>query len=94
MTNPEHGISNTLDEKHDVEHIDQEEFGQHMHIARKEAPPLVRDLTPEDKVHLEAKLRRKIDLRLMPMVIIMYGPGSRDRASLRPNQLNRFPGTF
>ena len=63
-----------LDEKRDVEHIDQEEFGQHMHIPKREAPPLVRDLSPEERAEMEKKLRRKIDLRLMPMVIIMYVP--------------------
>ncbi|KAK7722657.1 hypothetical protein SLS57_004862 [Botryosphaeria dothidea] len=72
MTNSDHEINATLDEKRDIEHIDAEELGQHMHIPKREAPELVRDLSAEERTRLEIKLRRKIDLRLMPMVIIMY----------------------
>lgn len=74
MTNSDHEINATLDEKRDIEHIDAEELGQHMHIPKREAPELVRDLSAEERTRLEIKLRRKIDLRLMPMVIIMYEP--------------------
>ncbi|KAL1642936.1 hypothetical protein SLS58_005178 [Diplodia intermedia] len=78
----------TLDEKRDVETIDQEEFGQHMHIPKGEAPPLVRDLTPEQRTEMEAKLRRKIDLRLMPMIIIMYILNYIDRNNIAAARLS------
>ncbi|OJD30853.1 pantothenate transporter liz1 [Diplodia corticola] len=77
-----------LDEKRDAEHIDQEEFGQHMHIPKREAPPLVRDLTPEQRTEMEAKLRRKIDLRLMPMIIIMYILNYIDRNNIAAARLS------
>jgi hypothetical protein len=35
-------------------------------------PELVARMSPEERIHIEAKLKRKIDLRLMPMIIIMY----------------------
>ena len=35
-------------------------------------PPLVAAMTPERRAEAEAKMRRKIDMRLMPMVILMY----------------------
>lgn len=36
------------------------------------APPLVAAMTPEQRVLAEDKLRRKIDIRLLPMIILMY----------------------
>ncbi|KAF2757108.1 MFS general substrate transporter [Pseudovirgaria hyperparasitica] len=47
-----------------------------------EAPPLVRDLTPEGRIALEKKLKRKIDLRLMPMAILMYIMNYLDRNNI------------
>lgn len=35
-----------------------------------EAPEWIRNLSPEDRRSIEAKLKWKIDLRLMPMIII------------------------
>ncbi|GME25154.1 Pantothenate transporter [Neofusicoccum parvum] len=88
MTASEPEISTTLDEKKDIEHIDQDEFGQHMHIPKREAPELVRDLSPEERARLEKKLRRKIDLRLMPMVIIMYILNYIDRNNIAAARLS------
>jgi len=39
---------------------------------RLQAPEFVRSLSPEDREILEKKLKRKIDLRLLPAIIIMY----------------------
>lgn len=39
---------------------------------RKEAPPYVAGLDPEERIRAEKALVRKIDLRLLPMIIIMY----------------------
>lgn len=38
---------------------------------RMEAPPLIRVMTPEERLHAEARLVKKIDFRLLPAVIIM-----------------------
>lgn len=35
-------------------------------------PELVRKMTPEERAEREKKLVRKIDLRLLPMIILMY----------------------
>lgn len=35
-------------------------------------PPLVAAMSKEERVVAEAKMRRKIDIRLMPMIILMY----------------------
>jgi hypothetical protein len=35
-------------------------------------PEILRSMSAEERVALETKLRRKIDLRLLPMIIIMY----------------------
>ena len=38
----------------------------------KEAPASVARLSPEERIAVEEALVRKIDLRLLPMVVIMY----------------------
>jgi hypothetical protein len=35
-------------------------------------PEIIRAMTAEHRAELEKKLRRKIDLRLLPMIILMY----------------------
>jgi hypothetical protein len=37
-----------------------------------EMPEILRNISPENLAKLDKKLRRRIDLRLMPMLIIMY----------------------
>lgn len=52
-------------------------------VTRKmEAPPLIRELSPEGRVALEKQLKRKIDLRLMPMAILMYIMNYLDRNNI------------
>lgn len=36
------------------------------------APPLVAAMTADQRLQAEAKMRRKIDTRLLPMIILMY----------------------
>ncbi|KAL9041398.1 MAG: hypothetical protein Q9180_001304, partial [Flavoplaca navasiana] len=62
------------DEKLDIEHVsntslDPADASQPAR-RRREAPPLVRDLGPEVRAHLEVVLVKKIDLRLLPMLIL------------------------
>jgi hypothetical protein len=47
-----------------------------------EMPPLVAAMTREQRVEAEAKMRRKVDFRLMPMVIIMYIMNYLDRNNI------------
>ncbi len=35
-------------------------------------PEILRNISAEERAKLETSLRRKIDLRLLPMIIIMY----------------------
>lgn len=37
-----------------------------------EPPEILRSMTDEERAEFEKKLRRKIDIRLLPMIIIMY----------------------
>lgn len=45
-------------------------------------PPLVAAMSPEERVHAEAKMRRKIDTRLLPMIILMYIMNYLDRNNI------------
>ena len=51
-----------------------------------EAPEFIRNMTPEERMEVESRLKRKIDFRLMPMIILMYILNYLDRVSpLRPS---------
>jgi hypothetical protein len=39
---------------------------------RAQAPEFIRNLAPEERERLEKELKRKIDFRLLPAIIIMY----------------------
>jgi hypothetical protein len=47
-----------------------------------EVPPLVAAMTPEDRAQQEKSLVRKIDTRLLPMVILMYVMNYLDRNNI------------
>jgi len=51
------------------------------------APELVRNLSLELRQKLETSLRRKIDLRLMPMIVIMYILNYLDRNNIAAARL-------
>jgi hypothetical protein len=50
---------------------------------RFEAPEFIRNWTPEERHAAEKRLKAKIDLRLMPMIILMYIMNYLDRVSPR-----------
>jgi hypothetical protein len=54
---------------------------------RKEAPAYVAGLSPEDREKAERALVRKIDLRLLPMLIIMYILNYLDRNNIVSEKL-------
>ena len=65
-------------------------FGNSIGASRMhgiELPDSLASISPEELAHLEAKLVRKIDIRLLPMLIIMYIMNYLDRnniAAARP----------
>ncbi|KAL8870518.1 MAG: hypothetical protein Q9174_003454 [Haloplaca sp. 1 TL-2023] len=78
----------TTDEKPDIEHAsDTSPTGYPNAKRRREAPPLVRDLSPEERARLESVLVKKIDLRLLPMLIIMYLMNYLDRNNIAAARL-------
>jgi len=46
-----------------------------------EAPEWIRNLSLEERHSIEANLKRKLDIRLMPMIVIMYIMNYLDRVS-------------
>jgi len=46
--------------------------GHVSNVVIRELPPLLRDLSPEELDACEKRLRRKIDLRLLQTLIIIY----------------------
>lgn len=90
FTSPNYGDRNSneiYDEKAAVDMIDRVETAHTQGLTRMEAPELVRNMSPEERAHAEKILVRKIDFRLMPMLVIMYvtrgyrGQGPSDRFS-------------
>jgi len=54
---------------------------------RREAPELVKDLTPGQRFELERALVRKIDLRFLPMIVLMYIMNYLDRNNIAAARL-------
>lgn len=54
---------------------------------KREPPPLVKDLSGEERQRLELALVRKIDLRLLPMIILMYIMNYLDRNNIAAARL-------
>lgn len=59
---------------------------------RKEAPAYVAGLTPEEREQAEKALVRKIDIRLLPMIIIMYILNYLDRNNIVSTSALSLPG--
>ncbi|KAI9721833.1 MAG: hypothetical protein M1812_002169 [Candelaria pacifica] len=77
----------TGDDKYAAERIDSPESHADVPIRIREAPPLVRGLAPEERERLEAELRRKIDFRLLPMVVLIYILNYLDRNNIAAARL-------
>ncbi|KAF4629961.1 hypothetical protein G7Y89_g8185 [Cudoniella acicularis] len=52
-----------------------------------EAPEFIRNMTPEQRLKVENSLRRKIDMRLMPMIVLMYIMNYLDRNNIAAAKL-------
>jgi hypothetical protein len=71
-------------DKGQADHVDVEDSAIVASSGRLVSPEFIRNMTPEQREKLEAGLRRKIDLRLMPMIILMYLLNYLDRVSISP----------
>lgn len=67
---------------HEVDNRDPHGLGTVPTERRFEAPEFIRNWTPEERHAAEKRLKAKIDLRLMPMIILMYIMNYLDRVSL------------
>ncbi|KAG9231960.1 major facilitator superfamily domain-containing protein [Amylocarpus encephaloides] len=52
-----------------------------------QAPEFIRNWTPEQRLEIELRLRRKIDIRLMPMIVLMYIMNYLDRNNIAAAKL-------
>lgn len=50
--------------------------------AAMRAPEWIRKLSVEERIAVEGKLKRKLDTRLMPMIVLMYIMNYLDRVSI------------
>jgi hypothetical protein len=58
------------------------DVGHHSALSKLTPPPLVVAMSQVQRIEAEAKLRRKIDTRLLPMIIIMYIMNYLDRNNI------------
>lgn len=77
----------SYDEKATVDMIDRVETANTQGLQRMEAPELVRNMSPEERAHAEKMLVRKIDFRLMPMLVLMYILNYLDRNNIASARL-------
>lgn len=86
LSDTDMGTVHKHDDKADSRHVDLSEeievvANANRPNARKEAPASVARLSPEERSEAEKALVRKIDLRLLPMIVIMYIMNYLDRTS-------------
>ena len=41
-------------------------------VKSLEPPEIIRNMTPEQRHELEVRVKRKIDFRILPMIVLMY----------------------
>jgi hypothetical protein len=80
-------MSSDLDGKARVDHISDDVPtttvpGHGASISKLEPPALVAAMTPERRIEAENSLRKKIDTRLLPMIILMYVMNYLDRNNI------------
>ncbi|KAI4722797.1 MFS transporter [Aureobasidium sp. EXF-10727] len=90
FTSPNYGdrhSNEVYDEKATVDMIDRVETANTPGLTRTEAPEAVRNMSPEERAHAEKILVRKIDFRLMPMLVLMYILNYLDRNNIASARL-------
>ncbi|KUJ18379.1 MFS general substrate transporter [Mollisia scopiformis] len=87
--NPHHAVvqEDSVAKKDAVELIENASIHESMPDKKSRAPELVRNLSPETRRTLEDALRRKIDFRLMPLIVIMYILNYLDRNNIAAARL-------
>lgn len=78
--------SGSVDEKPGTETVERQDSdsASPRTQTRLQAPEFIRNLSPEERERLEKRLKRKIDARLLPAVIVMYILNYIDRYVLFP----------
>ena len=62
-----------MDDKAVVDHVSsREDVTAAPNTSPVVMPEILRNMTEEERNHLEIKLRRKLDLRIMPILIFLY----------------------
>ena len=78
----------STDDKFAAEHVSDTSIANHAVPNRvREAPPLIKIMSDEERDRCEAALVRRIDIRLMPMVILMYIMNYLDRNNIAAARL-------
>ena len=81
-------LSYDEDHKGTTEHISDLSLEHGSTTTRKrEAPPLVQALSADDRDRLERALVRKIDIRLLPTIVVMYILNYLDRNNIAAAKL-------
>jgi len=84
-------IDSASDGKGQSHHVDEKDAANPATSIRPtrtfEAPEFIRNMTPEERQSVEARLKRKIDFRLMPMIILMYILNYLDRNNIAAAKL-------
>lgn len=80
------------DDKNVTEYLDEVVDDVDKRPQGLEPPPLVRAMSPAEREVLEKQLTRKIDIRLLPPVIIMYILNYLDRNNIATARLAGTPG--
>jgi hypothetical protein len=79
-------IESGSDDKGRIQLVDHD--GKDVGVPRTfEAPEYVRNMTPEQRIEIEGRLKRKIDIRLMPMIVLMYIMNYLDRNNIAAAKL-------
>lgn len=74
-------IHEDIDKKPRADHVD-DAVSEPAGSSRLQVPPLVAAMSQEQRVAAETKLRKKIDTRLLPMIILMYIMNYLDRNNI------------
>lgn len=74
-------IHDDIDKKPRADFVD-ETVPEAAGSSKLTAPPLVAAMSREERVAAEAKLRNKVDTRLLPMIILMYIMNYLDRNNI------------
>ncbi|KAI1344896.1 major facilitator superfamily domain-containing protein [Xylariaceae sp. FL0016] len=88
ISDAENDVESASMAKHDEADVDIKPTSAHRGLR---APEIIARLTPEQRLELENRLRRKIDWRLLPMIILMYILNYIDRNNIAAAKLAGLP---